>query len=442
MKNVIILLFIFTSALHAGVSITIYNNNLALVREKRTVELKKGIQEYEFADVAARLDPTSVYFKSLTDPDALFLLEQNYEYDLVGTQRLLEKYIGQYIVVTVKQGAALSGRLLSAQDNDVIIQTKDNEVKAVKADAVEAVFFPELPEGLITRPTLVWLLDCKKAAKHETEISYLTEGIQWHAEYVAVVNTADTEVELGGWVSLQNQSGASYKQAQIKLVAGDVHRAEPDRRPPPMLGKTEVLALSSPFEEKAFFEYHLYTLQRPASLLDRQIKQLSLFEPATVKVDKIYTFDGMWYGKVRVNLEFINSKTAGLGLPLPKGKIRVYKRDKDGSQEFVGEDNIDHTPKDEKVKVYLGNAFDIVGERTVLQVKERGKNARETTVEIKLRNHKSVPVTVQVIEHQRGDWQFVGPTPPVLKKDNQTVIFKIDVPADGEKSFEFTVMNN
>ncbi len=435
------IIFLLPALLHAGVSITIYNDNLALVREQRHVTFKKGVQEYEFQDVAARLDPTSVYFKSLSDPDGLYLLEQNYEYDLVGTRRLLEKYIGRRIVVTVKQGGALNGRLLSAQDNDIIIQSGENEINAVKADAVEAVHFTELPENLITQPTLVWLLDCKKASEHETEISYLTEGVQWHAEYIAVANAADTELELSGWVSIRNQSGASYKDADIKLVAGDVHRAAPERRRH-MVGKAAVLEASAPFEEKAFFEYHLYSLQRTASLLDRQMKQLSLFEPATVGVNKIYTFDGARTGKVRVNMEFTNSKKAGLGMALPRGKIRVYKRDTDAHQEFIGEDRIDHTPRDEKIKIYLGNAFDIVGERVVKKVEKMGKDARQSTIEIKLRNHKSRPVTVRVIEHHHGDWQFIGPTPPVLEKNARQVVFKVDVPADGEKIFEYTVMNN
>ena len=212
-----------------NVSVTVYNNDLALVRETRLIDFKKGVQKYQFQDVAAKIDPTSVHFKSLTYPDKIALLEQNFEFDLVGTERLLEKYINESIMVSTKDGNTFSGRLLNSHGGDVIVSLKDGQVKVVKATAVETVEFPSLLEGLMTKPTLVWFLNCENAGKHESEISYLTKGIKWHAEYVAIVNDEDSKLDLGGWVSINNRSGATYEEAKLKLVAGDVHTVQPER---------------------------------------------------------------------------------------------------------------------------------------------------------------------------------------------------------------------
>jgi len=446
-KIIFFSVLVVLSAFHAfaadepKVAVTVYNNNLALVREARTISLKKGVQEYKYSDVAAQIDPTSVHFKSLTSPESISILEQNFEYDLVGTERLLEKYIGQAIITSTKDGRTFSGTLLSSRSGDVIIQMQDGQVKVVKANSLETIEFPSLPEGLITQPTLVWLLECNKAGKHETEVSYLTKGLSWHAEYVAVTNPEDTELELGGWVSIDNKNEATFDNAKLKLVAGEVHLVRGKQR----LLKSgrmamEAMAVAPQFEEKEFFEYHLYTLQRPATLKDRQIKQLSLFPSTKVQVHKIYTYDGARdEKKVRVNLEFKNDKKSGLGIPLPAGKIRVYKEDVDKSQEFIGEDWIDHTPKDEKVRVYLGNAFDVIGERTVKSTKKISKRKREETIEIKIRNHKKQDITVTVIEHFWGDWQFVEEVPPHKKKSATEVEFKLAVPHDGESTLQFTV---
>lgn len=447
LKHNIFLAILFVAGMvwagESRVAVTIYNNNLALVREARTIQLKKGMQEFRFVDVAAQIDPTSVHFKSLTNPKDIDLLEQNYEYDLVGTDRLLQKYVDQQIVASTKDGHVFKGKLLNTTSGDVILQGDDGGVVVVKAAVLENIQFPALPEGLLTRPTLVWLLNSKKGGKQESEISYLTNGIKWHAEYVAVTNQEDTEIELSGWVSIDNNSGATYRDAKVKLVAGDVHRAKKERRLYNSLAKAELMAAPSAdqFKEKSFFEYHLYTLQRPATIRDRQIKQLSLFAPAQVKVDKIYTFDGLANDKkVSVDLQFKNDKAAGLGMPLPKGKIRVYKKDEDQSQEFIGEDNIDHTPKDEKVKITMGNAFDLVGERKILSDKKLGKRSRQQKIQVILRNHKDKQVVIHVLEHFWGDWEFVGPTPPIIKKDAEKVEFKAPVPANGEKKLEFTVL--
>ena len=442
--SIMLFLFpLFAFATDSDVAITVYNNDLALVREERAIDFTKGVQDLRFVDVASKIDPTSVHFNSLSFPGSINILEQNYEYDLVGTDRLLEKYLNQKITVTLKQGNVFNGVLLSSMGGDVILQTPEKGVQILKSSSVETVQFPELPEGLVTEPTLMWLINCEKPGKHNAEVSYLTHGINWHAEYVAVSNEKDTELELNGWVSIDNQCGRTFENALLKLVAGDVHMTTTTSRRGGRTAKVmyAMEAAAPDFEEESFFEYHLYTLQRPATVQDRQMKQISLFAPANVKTDKIYTYNGQRdQKKVRVNLEFKNSQKSGLGIPLPKGKIRVYKKSSKGSQEFIGEDNIDHTPKDEKVRIYLGNAFDIVGERVVKSVKDIGRNSRQEQIEITLKNHKDEDVTITVIEQYWGDWMINSKLPAIKKKNARNLEFDVKVPANGQAYTEFTVL--
>lgn len=434
------------AALFAGdsdVALTIYNDNLGLVREIRTIQLSKGMQEYRFVDVAAEIDPTSVHFKPLSNAADVALWEQNFEYDLVGLPRLMQKYVDQEVIVTVREGGTVQGTLLSAVGDDIVLSISGGQIRALKSAAIESVIFPSLPSGLITRPTLVWLLNSKTAGPVKSEISYLTEGISWHAEYVAVVNDKDTQLNLAGWVSIDNRSGASYENAKLKLVAGDVNRVseEPTYYPMPKRAVMAMAADESAFAEKEFFEYHLYTLQRPATVKDRQVKQVSLFEPQSTPVKKIYSYEGQRDAqKVQVRLEFKNAKENNLGMPLPAGKVRVYKRDEDGSQEFIGEDRIDHTPTDETIRLTMGSAFDVVGERNVLREQRVSDRSRQQTVEIVLRNHKKEAIEVTVIERHWGDWKFVGKTPTVKKQTADRVEFLVQVPAGGEHRFEYTVL--
>lgn len=423
------------------IGLTVYNNNLALVKEVRTLKLAKGISEIKFQDVASQIDPTSVYFASLTAPDKVAILEQNYEYDLVSSAKILQKYVDREIELEAKEGVRYSGTLLNASGKDVILRETDGSIKIVNMGTIVNMAFPKLPEGLITRPTLLWKIDCEQEGEHKTEVGYLTTGIQWHAEYVGVTNEEDTLLELGGWVSIDNKSGATYKDAKLKLVAGDVHRAI-ERRIPKVYYETLAAqtAAKRQFEEKAFFEYHLYTLQRAATVANNQIKQISLFPPTKVKVVKKYSFDGARdKTKVRVNLELENNEENGLGIPLPKGKVRVYKQDEDKSLIFVGEDFIDHTPKDEEVRVYVGDAFDIVGKRTQKDRRTIGKQSWEETWEIKLRNHKEESVEVTIIEHLQPDWEILRNTHEYTKRDAQTIEFLVKVPKSGEVGVEYVV---
>lgn len=423
-------------------AVTIYNNDLAVVKDVREIELKKGRAELKFQEVAASIDPTSVHFKSLTAPDKIAIIEQNYEYDLINTDKILEKYIDQKVKIYLKEGV-FKGTLLSYDGGNVIVNTDSDTVKLISRSNVLNIDFPKLPEGLITRPTLVWTIDCEQAGKHQTEVSYLTTGMKWHAEYVAVVKDDDQRLELNAWVSIDNRSGAAYPAAQLKLIAGEVHRvpqAIPRRAAKALTFEAMDTAVPQ-FEEKSFFEYHMYTLNRPATILNNQIKQISLFPAAETPVNKIYSYEPhRSQDDIRVNLELFNSKQNGLGMPLPAGKVRVYKQDPaDASLEFVGEDLVDHTPKDEKVRLFLGNAFDLKPERAMTNRASTGKNSWEETYQIKLRNHKEVPVEIVVIEKFYGFWEIKKSTHIYKKKDANTVEFSVTVPKDQEVTLEYTV---
>jgi hypothetical protein len=427
----------------SSVAVTIYNQDLGLVKDVRELEFQKGKSVIKFTDVAAQIDPTSVHFKPVNVADKVAILEQNYQYDLVSSTKILQKYVDKEIELFTKEDKSYKGQLLSYSKDNLTLKEPEGAIRIVRLEEVRDMYFPSLPEGLITKPTLVWLLDSQVSGKREAEVSYLTSGINWHAEYVAVVDQLDRNLELAGWVSIDNRSGATYEDAKVKLIAGEVHRVR-ERRIAPRVSKgvLELAAGAPQFEEKPFFEYHLYTLLRPSTIKDNEIKQVSLFPTANVGVKKIFTYDGAVDEKrVKVELEFKNSQAEGLGMPLPQGKIRVYKADVDKSLEFVGEDLIDHTPKDEKVRVFLGNAFDIVGERKRSDFKQTGKDVTEESYEIKLRNHKEEAVEVVVVEHLHPytNWEIIESNFKYEKKDANTIEFKILLERDDEKILNYTV---
>ena len=427
----------------SSVAVTIYNQDLGLVKEVRELEFQKGKSVIKFTDVAAQIDPTSVHFKPVDVPDKVAILEQNYQYDLVSSSKILQKYVDKEIEIFTKQDKSYKGQLLSYSKDNLTLKEPEGAIRIVRLEEVRDMYFPSLPEGLITKPTLVWLLDSQVSGKRKAEVSYLTSGINWHAEYVAVVDQLDRNLELAGWVSIDNRSGATYEDAKVKLIAGEVHRVREERIPPRLAKDVFAAAAGAPqFEEKPFFEYHLYTLLRPSTIKDNEIKQVTLFPTTDVKVKKVFTYDGARDEKrVKVELEFKNSSTEGLGIPLPKGKIRVYKADVDKSLEFVGEDLIDHTPKDEKVRVFLGHAFDIVGERKRTDFRQLGEDVSEESYEIKLRNHKEEAVEVVVVEHFRAyvNWEILESNFKYEKKDASTIEFKIALEKDEEKILNYTV---
>ncbi len=449
------------AAQNQGLELAVYNQDVALVKDQRTLDLSPGVNEVRFTDVAALIDPTSVHFRSLTDPAGTVVLEQNYEYDLVGSPKLLQKYVDQSIRVVTEDGKEYSGTLLSGTD-DVILQAADGQVTVLKLDKIREFSFPALPEGLITRPTLVWELESTKGGKQDIEVTYLTNGINWKADYTAVLADNEKTLDLNGWVTLDNRSGASYRQARLKLIAGDIHRV-------PVEGLVvEEKALYAPtatpapqVTERPFFEYHLYEVQRPVTVKDQQTKQIEFVTGNGIPADKFFVYDGaqmqFWgyyqpmtdpsYGtstnkKVMVMLEFKNGEKEGLGIPLPAGTVRVFKKDVDGSTLLVGEDAIDHTPKDEKIRLYIGDAFDLVGERVQTDFRiDTDKRWMEESYRITVRNHKAEDVTVRVVEHmfRWSEWKILEASQEYEKLDAQTIEFRVPIKADGEAVVTYTV---
>ena len=446
-----------------GVSLTVYNGNYGVVRELRNVDIAPdGL--VRFTDVASAIDATTVHFKSLTDPQAK-LLEQNYQFDLVSADKLLRKYIDKPIDVVCKD-KTYSGTLLSYDAGQIVLKEDGGIAMIQRADNVRDIRFRVLPEGLLTRPTLLWNVFTLKPGKQLAEVTYQTGGVNWHAEYVLVLNPSDTAADLSGWVSVQNNSGKTYTNARMKFIAGDVRRVEPSSGPARGQLRLGGAATSGPaaMEEKAFFEYHMYTLPRPSTVADNEIKQLEMFTPVSgAKVQKLflynplggvrYDFGGRFedrsYGvstgekKVGVFIEFRNSKENNLGQPLPAGKVRVYKQDPaDKAMEFIGEEQIDHTPKDEMLSLRIGNAFDIVGERKQTEFRvESLRHWMQESVEIKLRNHKKEDVVVRVKEpmYRWLTWKITESNTEFKKLDARNVAWDVPVKADGETTVTYTV---
>jgi hypothetical protein len=429
-----------------GVELTVYNDDLALVKERRWLHLAGGVGSVSFTDVTARLDPTSVMFKPL-ETSKVRVLEQNYEYDVISDLKLLQKYLGARIKITDTKGVITAGYLMGAADNVILASRPDGgEVRVLKAAQIQAITFPELPSGLVTRPTLVWLLNNQgKAGRHLVEVSYLTGGLSWKTDYVATVNAGDDQVDLTGWVTLNNQSGGDFNHARLKLVAGDLNRVTKqgyagNKRV--MFDKMAMAAPEASFAEKSFFEYHLYTLTRPTTLKNYQIKQVELLTASAVPAQKRYIYEGaVDPKKVKVVLEVKNGKAENLGVPLPKGRIRVQKADHEGALQLIGEDQIDHTPQDEKICLNLGNAFDIKGERVKTEIKNPGRKVREESYRITLRNHKKTAVTVIVVENlsRWGEWKIIKNDRPFKKTAAGKAEFKLRIPVDGEETVNYTV---
>lgn len=448
--------FVF-AAEKEGVELTIYNQNFGLVKDKRLLDFTQGTNDIRFTDVASAIEPTSVHFKSLSNPSGCTIQEQNYEYDLVSADKLLSKYIDKKIKIVTKDDKVYEGTLMSYDAEQVVLSANNSLSMVCRKDNIRDVSFPELPEGLITKPTLMWQIFNDKGGRQLTEVSYLTNNINWNADYVVVIDKDDKNIDLSGWVTIDNQSGATYKDAGLKLIAGEVHRAPDEelRRDKRVYAAQMETAGAPQFEEKAFFEYHMYTLQRNATVKENQTKQIALLSANNVPAKKLFIFDPVdyfgwyWYRyedgqpkqqKVKVKIELVNSKQNNLGMPLPKGKIKVYKQDADASLQFIGEDRIDHTPKDEKIKLYLGDAFDVVAERKKINYRQ-GDHWAEETFEISLRNHKESDIEVNVIERmwRYSNWKITVKSHEFNKKDAQTVEFKVPVAKDGETKISYTV---
>ncbi|NLF40093.1 DUF4139 domain-containing protein [bacterium] len=438
------------------VAITVYNAGFGVVRDERTITLPKGTVDLRFMEVASKVQPETVQIDAATAGDKLAVLEQNYEYDLMSPAKLMEKYVGKTITIIQRNDfkdarIPREATLLSFNNNQPIYSI-DGKIAIYRGQ--EEVELPAMPENLVSEPTLVWLLDNAFEGAQTIIANYMTQGMRWNADYVAVLTPDEKTLNLNGWVTINNQSGATFNNAQLKLVAGDVQRVASEEYD--TFGGERVYAMAAAPSRKAFteeglFEYHLYTLDRPTTLKQNQQKQISLLEARDVRTEKTYRCIGQnwWYRnkqgelirniKIAVFIAFTNSQENALGIPLPKGTVRVYKADSSGNNQFIGEDNIDHTPKNERIELKLGDAFDITSERRQMSFTRLADNMFEMSWEVKVRNHKDEDITVEMIEPLGGDWKITESSVPFIKKDAGTAQFNLPVKKDGEAVLTYTV---
>lgn len=436
-------------------SVTVYNSNLALVRDVREIHLPTGAFPLKFEDVAATINPATVHFRSLTDASKLNVIEQNYEYDLLDPQKLLQKYVGREVTLVRAERDAGSTHytetkaLLLADNNGPVWKIGDEIVTGM---AVDSFRFPELPGNLYSRPTLVWTLENRGAASQRVEASYLANNMNWSADYVLNVARDEKSGDLDGWVTLTNNSGVAYENARLQLVAGEIHQVQPQFKARVAMEAVGGVAAAPQFEQEAISEYHLYTLGRRTTIQNNESKQISLLTASGVTVSKSLVVEGQQYyfrnpsglgnpipQTVMVYYTFQNSEKSQLGMPLPAGTMRVYLADSKGGVQYLGEDHINHTPKDETVRIYTGNAFDVVCERKETDYKKIASNVAEFEYQITVRNHKDTAVTVDVREPVGGDWEVENSNFKWTKLDASTLGFQIPVDKDGTATLDYRV---
>ena len=436
-------------------SITVYNSNLALVRDVRKINLRTGTFPLHFEDVAASINPATVHLRSITDPSKLNVLEQNYEYDLLDPQKLLQKYVGREVTLVRAETESNSTkytetRALLLSDNNGPVWKIGNEI--VTGMASDSYRFPDLPDNLYSRPTLIWTLDNTGAPTQTIEASYLTTNIQWKADYVLTVTRDEKTADLDGWVTLTNNSGASYDNATLQLVAGQINQVTPQRAYMELDKAVNAAVAAPPMTQENFSEYHLYTVTRRTSINNSESKQISLLNGSNIPINKTYVAEAQPYyfrnsqgignpitEPVMVYYNFKNDQKSGLGMPLPAGTVRVYQGDSKGNIQFAGEDNIQHTPKDEALRIHVGNAFDVVCERKETDYRKIAGNVYEMEYQITLRNHKDGPVTVDVREPIGGDWEVQSSNFPSTKLDSTTIGFQVPVAKDGSATLDYRV---
>jgi len=429
-------------------AVTVYNSDIALVRDARNLQMPRGTFDLRYMDIAATVDPATVHFRSTTEPSRVGVLEQNYEYDLLDPDKLLRKYVGRDVTL-VKDGIETRARLLS-YNSAPIWQVGSQIVTGAAADQFR---FPELPDNLYTRPTLIWTLQNDGQPRQHVEASYLARKLAWNADYVLTVARDDRSADVDGWVTVTNDSGTSFRNARLQLVAGDLNRV---RR---VLNEElkDVVALRAQvaapvMAQESFSDYHLYTVARKTTINNSETKQISMLNGTAVPIEKRYVVDGQQFyyrnathpgspikDVVQVYYQFKNDERSGLGMPMPSGNVRVYQADSKGGLQFVGEDRIGHTPKDETLRLHIGNAFDVVCERKQTDFEKVAATTYEVEYEITLRNHKSSAVTVQVNEPIGGTWRMLRASHEWTKTDAFAAQFSVPVAADGTSVLKYRV---
>jgi hypothetical protein len=461
-------------------SLTIYNQNFAVVRQDLSLDLRGGENQVNVNDITMHLEPDSVILRDPSGKHGLQVLEQNYRADAVSQISLLSLYEGRMIDFELPDHTTTKGKVIRSgyvrpdyfNPNSYGVGAEEPIIEIagqLRFGLPGTPIFPDLTAETILKPRLEWLITTDKPGKFPAEFSYVTSGMSWQADYNIVAPEKGDVVDIVCWVTIDNRTGKAFENARIKLMAGDVNKIQQGMDAGNILARKAAMEMAAPMApavtEKAFDEYHLYTLERPTTLRDRETKQVEFIHASGVSSRQLYVYDGAkidvnrylgwnWenirndhsYGtesnpKIWVMREFVNSQANHMGMPLPRGRVRFYRRNDDGQMEFTGENMIDHTPKDETVRIYTGNSFDLTGERRrtnyTVDIKQ---NAATETFEIKVRNHKKDPVEVRVVEHlYRGkNWSIAGNADKFVKKDSQTVEFPVTIPSDGEKVITYT----
>ena len=440
----------------AELALTVYNSDLALVRDVRTIQLPRGEFDLQFMDIAATVNPATVHLRSLSEPERLDIIEQNYEYDLLEPDKILRKYVGRDVILVrprQQNGTTtqeeVKARLLSYNQAPVW-QIGNEIVTGLHADHMR---FPELPDNLYVRPTLIWSLNNTGTAPHRVQASYLAGALNWSADYVLTVGRDDKTADIDGWVTLTNGSGTAFRNAKLQLVAGDLNRVrEAFARAADMRQERAALAAAPGMSQEAFAEYHLYTLARKTSINNKETKQVSMLGATAFPVRKRYVVDGQAFyyrnaqspgspikDQVKVFYQLKNDTAAGLGIPMPAGIVRVYQADSKGGTQFVGEDRIGHTPKDETLNLRIGTAFDVIAERKQIDFEKIAASIYEVEYQVVLRNHKATPITVEVNEPIGGTWRIIRSSQTPTKTDAWAAQFSVPVAADGTTTLNYRV---
>jgi hypothetical protein len=438
-------------------NVTVYNSNIALIRDVRNLMLPAGAFRLKFMDIAATVNPATVHFRSLTDPEKLGVIEQNYEYDLLEPAKLLHKYVGRE--VTLVRSYQENGTTKREEVKATLLSDNNGTVWKIGNDIVTGVYaesyrFPEVPPNLYERPTLLMSLENSGPKKQQIEASYLANNLSWNADYVLTVARDDKNADLDGWVTVVNNSGTAFHNARLQLVAGELNRVQPPAPMGAVAGREMLMskAQAAQFQQEAFSEYHLYSLGRKTSVEDKETKQISLLQGSGVPVEKIFAVNGQSYyyrsqqapgaplkDPVMVYYKFRNEEKNGLGIPLPAGNVRVYQKDSKGGILFAGEDRIDHTPKDEDISIHIGNAFDVVAEHKQTDYKRIDTHTWEMEFEVTLRNHKDTPIVVQVNEPIGGDWEMLSSTYKYTKTAAFAAQFVVPVAKDGTSVLKYHI---
>src|SRR6267143_2396605 len=438
-------------------AVTVYNSNIALVRDVRQLTIPAGYFRLKFMDIAATVNPATVHFRSLTDPAKLGVIEQNYEYDLLEPAKLLHKYVGKE--VTLVRAYQENGTTKREEIKATLLSDNNGPVWKIGNDIVtgmyaESLRFPEVPANLYERPTLLMSLENSGARKQTIEASYLANNLNWNSDYVLTVTRDEKNADLDGWVTVVNNSGTAFHNARLQLVAGELNRIQTNARRDANLAyeMAAKVAAAPQFQQENFSEYHLYSLGRRTSVEDKETKQISLLQGSGVSVEKIFVVNGQNYyyhnaqnpgsplkDPVMVYYKFKNEEKAGLGIPLPAGNVRVYQKDSKGGILFAGEDRIDHTPKDETINIHIGNAFDVVAEHKQTDYKSISSHVWEMEFEVTIRNHKDVPITVEVNEPIGGDWEMLSSTYKYTKTAAFAAQFNVPVAKDGKAVLKYRI---